>query len=447
MFQKIRLRLTFLCGAITTLITVLMTVGYLYISEKTLVENRLLSCRNDIFTIASNLEQQPVISHAWLSKLETGNHYYISLLDNGVPFWFNNRVQNDSRLHLTEEVWAHYRQNASSLTQYRLSYRSSYKSFPYYQNHQSKVPHYCFIITLETKGAVLEMLLILPSAALSGQILKQRLSFLVTISLALFAIWLFAWFFTGKLLAPIEENRQKQNQFIAAASHELRTPLAVILSCAQSDACQADDVKSDASVRSLVSDMKSAEPSPRPMSIIQNEALRMRRLLDDMLTLSSHDLGTLSIQKSSVWLDTLLLNAYEAFEPMAKTKHIHISVTLPDDAVPPCNCDKERIYQVLAILLHNALSYTPEGGEISLSLELSSKYFILSVSDNGPGIPDAEKQRIFERFYRSEKSRSSKEHFGLGLSIAYEIISLHHGNISVSDTKGGGAVFVVRLPS
>lgn len=433
MFQKIRLRLTFLCGTITTLITVAMTIGYLYISEKTLIENRLMSCRNDILTITSNLEQQPVISHAWLSKLETGNNYYISLLDNGVPFWFNNRVHNDSRLHLLNDAWDFYRQNESSLTEYKISYRSSYKSFTYYQNHQGKYPHYCFVITMETKGAVLEMLLVLPFSAISGQILRQRLSFLVTISLALLAIWLFAWFFTGRLLSPIEENRRKQNQFIAAASHELRTPLAVILSCAESDTIHAGDTKS-------------AEPSSHPMSIIQNEALRMRRLLEDLLTLSSHDSGTLSIQKSSVWLDTLLLNAYEAFEPMAKANHIRMSVTLPDDTVPPCNCDKERIYQVLAILLHNALNYTPEGGEISLSLELSSKYFILSVSDNGPGIPNTEKQRIFDRFYRSEKSRSSKEHFGLGLSIASEIISLHHGNISVSDAKGGGAVFVVRLP-
>ncbi len=425
MFQKIRLLLTFLCGAITTLIIVAMTVGYLYISEKTLVENRLMSCRNDILTITSNLEQQSVISHAWLSKLETGNNYYISLLDNGVPFWFNNRVHNDSRLHLLNDAWDFYRQNESSLTEYKISYRSSYKSFQF--------PDYCFVITLETNGAVLEMLLILPASAISGQILRQRLSFLVTISFALLAIWLFAWFFTGRLLSPIEENRKKQNQFIAAASHELRTPLAVILSCAESDTIHAGDTKS-------------AEPSSRPMSIIQNEALRMRRLLEDLLILSSHDSGTLSIQKSSVWLDTLLLNAYEAFEPMAKVNHIRMSVTLPDDTVPPCNCDKERIYQVLAILLHNALSYTPEGGEISLSLEFTSKYFILSVSDNGPGIPDTEKQKIFDRFYRSEKSRSSKEHFGLGLSIAFEIISLHHGTISVSDAKGGGAVFVVKLP-
>lgn len=425
MFQKIRLRLTFLCGTITTLITVAMTIGYLYISEKTLVENRLISCRNDILTITSNLEQQTVISHAWLSKLEAGSNYYISLLDNGIPFWFNNRVHNDSRQHLLNDAWDFYRQNESSLTEYKTSYRSSYKSF--------QSPDYCFVITMETNDSVLEMLLILPSSAISGQILRQRLSFLVMISLALLAIWLFAWFFTGRLLSPIEENRRKQNQFIAAASHELRTPLAVILSCAESDTLHSGD-------------RKSAEPSSHPMSIIQNEALRMRRLLEDLLTLSSHDSGTLSIQKSSVWLDTLLLNAYETFEPMAKAKHIRMSVTLPDDTVPPCNCDKERIYQVLAILLHNALSYTPKGGEINLSLEFSSKYYILSVSDNGPGITDSEKQRIFDRFYRTEKSRSSKEHFGLGLSIASEIISLHHGTISVSDAKGGGAVFVVKLP-
>ncbi|MCM1325409.1 MAG: HAMP domain-containing histidine kinase [Bacteroidales bacterium] len=424
MFQKIRLRLTFLCGAITTLITVAMTIGYLYISEKTLIENRLMSCRNDIFTITSNLEQQTVISHAWLAKLETGNNYYISLLDNGMPFWFNNGVHSEDQRQLLNSAWDFYRQNGSCMTEYRISYRSSYKSF--------QTADYCFVITLETKGAVLEMLLILPSSEISGQILRQRLGFLATISLALFAIWLFAWFFTGKLLSPIEKNREKQNRFIAAASHELRTPLAVILSCAESGTNHSDDAPETS--------------FSRPMSVIRNEALQMRRLLEDLLTLSSRDLGTLSIHKSSVWLDTLLLNAYESFEPMAKTKHILMSVTLPDDTLPPCICDKERIYQVLSILLHNALSYSSEGGKINLSLKCSAKYFILSVSDNGPGIPDDEKPRIFDRFYRSEKSRSSKDHFGLGLSIAYEIISAHQGSITVCDTAGGGATFVVRLP-
>ncbi|MCM1185424.1 MAG: HAMP domain-containing histidine kinase [Lachnoclostridium sp.] len=430
MFHKIRLRLTLLSGGITTLITILMTLGYLYISEKNLIANRLLSCRNDIYTIASNLEQQTVVSLEWLSKLESGGSYYISLMDNQTPFWFNGRNQSDSHLLITRNAWSYYRENMAQFTEHIISYRSHYKEFTYYEG---KSPFYCFVITLETKESSLEMLLMLPFASIEGQIIRQRLGFLCMISLALIAIWLFAWFFTGKLLMPIEENRQKQNRFIAAASHELRTPLAVILSCAESQLESADAGKSPALIRD--------------MSAIKNESLRMKFLLEDLLTLQSRDAGHFSIEKAPASLDTLLLNAYEAFESMAQSKNINMSVTLPEDAIPLCNCDKERIYQVITILLHNAISYTPEGGHITLSLELMPKYFVLSVSDNGVGISDSEKEKVFERFYRSEKSRSAKGHFGLGLPIAYEIISAHHGSIAVHDTKGGGAMFIVRLPA
>ena len=86
------------------------------------------------------------------------------------------------------------------------------------------------------------------------------------------------------------------------------------------------------------------------------------------------------------------------------------------------------------------------GGRVRLLLTFNGKSTQISVEDNGPGIPDAEKEQIFERFYRAEKSRTEKGHFGLGLCIACEIVHAHHGKISVSDTPGGGSTFTVSLP-
>ena len=117
----------------------------------------------------------------------------------------------------------------------------------------------------------------------------------------------------------------------------------------------------------------------------------------------------------------------------------------PEDTVPAVRCDPQRIRQVLAILLHNALSYTPENGQIRLSLLYDEKTVKLLVADNGIGISDEEKPRIFERFYRSDQARSEKGHFGLGLCIASEIIHAHQGRILVSDTPGGGSTFTVIL--
>ena len=171
----------------------------------------------------------------------------------------------------------------------------------------------------------------------------------------------------------------------------------------------------------------------------------MSKLIDDMLLLTTADNGSWSIKMAPAEPDTLLLNLFEAFQPVAAEKNIAFSITLPDEATPAISCDKERITQVLSILLHNAVSYTPSGGAIRLLLTYNGKNTRFSVEDNGPGIPDAEKEHIFERFYRSDRARSEKDHFGLGLCIASEIVHAHHGRISVKDTPGGGSTFVVSL--
>ena len=149
---------------------------------------------------------------------------------------------------------------------------------------------------------------------------------------------------------------------------------------------------------------------------------------------------------AEVELDTLLLEVFESFESQAMAHQLRWDICLPSEAIPPCLCDEERIRQLLAILIDNAFSYTPPGGSIRLTLDVSDTRFRLSVCDNGPGIPDAQKAQIFERFYRADTSRKSKSHFGLGLSIASEIAALHHGRLYAKDTPGGGATFTLELP-
>lgn len=99
-----------------------------------------------------------------------------------------------------------------------------------------------------------------------------------------------------------------------------------------------------------------------------------------------------------------------------------------------------------ALDLDNAMSYVPDQGKISLSLGQDDHSFILTVKDNGPGIPDDSKEAVFRRFYRGDSSRNDKQHFGLGLCIAREIVLLHRGTVCIEDAPGGGTVFTVRLP-
>ena len=110
--------------------------------------------------------------------------------------------------------------------------------------------------------------------------------------------------------------------------------------------------------------------------------------------------------------------------------------------------DAERLKQLLAILLHNALEHTPPGTAVTLRLCAGGAKAPLSiaVADNGPGIADADKAKIFERFYRADPSRTDKQHCGLGLAVAQELARLHGAALRVSDTPGGGATFTVQFP-
>lgn len=429
--KKAHFQLTLLNGCITTLILVVMTLGYLFISENNMMKNKIYSYQSDIYTITSYIEQQDIITNTWLSQLESGKKYYVSLIDNDTEFLYDiNKVQeNKERKQVLEQAWNYYQTENSSSTPHTLSYKSSYISFilEYKNNTNVTFSKYCcFVIHMQKNTSNLKILLAAPLENLQNQMLRQRFLFLGIITLALIAIWIFAWIFTGKLLNPIETNRLQQNQFIASASHELRTPLAVILSCAETGL--------DKNICS-------------ELTTIKNEALRTSRLLNDMLTLLSCDTGHLDIKPVHTQLDTLILNACESFEHMSAAKHIKISASLPEDPLPDCICDSDRIVQVLTIFLHNAISYTPEGGIICLSIAYLNRHFEIKISDTGVGISNEEKIKIFDRFYRSEKARSDKNHFGLGLSIAYDIITAHHGNIKVTDTPGGGTTFVITLRS
>lgn len=425
MFQKVHLRLTILCGSITAVILLAMSFGYLYISEQSLKNSTFSSFQNSMNTLLASLEHQNVITHEWLTRMEDNGKYLIHITDNGVPFLFNER-ESDELKQLFEDVWNVYQSSQGPLVS--IEYSDTYHMEFFYTPENGRKEKYCACAAVsERNGGTLQVIILSPLDTLQAQIARQRSLFLLLDLFAITLLSLFSWHFTKRILKPLEENQKRQIQFVASASHELRTPLAVILSCASASEKAAGDERTHF------------------LESIRSEGTRMSKLIDDMLLLTTADNQSWSIRKAPVELDTLLLNLFEAFEPIAAEKNIALSVSLPEEAIPAVSCDKERITQVLAILLHNALSYTPAGGQVRLLLTCSGRSALLSVEDNGPGIPDTEKKHIFERFYRTEKSHTEKGHFGLGLCIAYEIIHAHHGKICVKDTPGGGSTFIVSL--
>lgn len=418
-------KLTVLCAGITTLILIVMSLSYLYVSEKSLRDNQFLFFKNSMNTFISNLSQQPVITHEWLITAEKNGNFLIKIKDNGEDFLFNNRTSDKSKEELFEyAVSCFENQFAISTLELHGTVNHTEFSFTY-----DGFPYYASIGAIYKENGALEITLVSPATALEKQIFRQRLIFLGINLAASFLLAVFSYYFTGKLLKPIAQSREDQIHFTAAASHELRTPLAVILSCAS--ACK----------------KANTEEKNGFLNTIQSEGMRMSHLIDDMLLLSKTDNHTFCIDKTECDPDTILLNSFEAFETLAKEKGITLNVNLPEEPAKSCYWDHERIQQVLSILIQNALSYTPCNGHVSLLMKIQNDHIFYFVSDNGIGIPDEEKNHIFKRFYRVDHSRNEKEHFGLGLNIASEIVNAHNGYIHVFDTPGGGSTFTVKLPS
>ena len=221
-------------------------------------------------------------------------------------------------------------------------------------------------------------------------------------------------------------SQEEQSAFISAASHELRTPLAVIQSCLQPFP-------------------STLEESTHNQTIILHESKRMATLIEDMLTLSRADNNTWNFTFSDYPPETLLLNVFESFQPICKKNGMSLSLDLTEDNYTPILCDPIRMEQVLAILLNNAISYSSSPNSIELSLKQVGKKVRFQVIDHGIGIPKDQHDKVFKRFYRADASRHETNHFGLGLSIAKEIINAHNGSIRINDTPGGGTTVSVWL--
>lgn len=425
MFHKIHFRLTMLFTAIAGLILIVMSLIYLKVTEQGLYDSSFLSFRSDMNTLLSYLEQQTVLSDQWLVRLEDSGKYLIYLEDNGTLLPYHNTYRGKKSGALYTQAAAVY-QNQYQTAASAGSYLIRHTEFPF--TSSGRADYYACYATIRKESKDLNVLVLYSIDGLQNRCSRQRTILFWIIAAALLLLFFFSRYFTRRLIQPMEESRQRQTRFVAAASHELRTPLAVITS--------AVSAFPDAN----------ADEKPGILHAIRTESFRMSGLVDDLLTLAGADSHSYHIHPGPTDLPTLLIDVYEAFAPMAKEKNIRLEADIPETLLPPVNCDPDRLRQVLSILVHNAVSYGKTGGHVRMSLQYAKNCVRIHVADDGPGIPDQEKERIFERFYRIEKARSGKGHYGLGLSIAMEIVRAHRGDLTVKDADGGGAVFTVTLP-
>lgn len=288
--------------------------------------------------------------------------------------------------------------------------------------------YFCGIIIFSGNQSETEIVVISPLKKENLFFKSQIKNFLLLTAFAFVVMFLFALVLAQQLLKPVKRSHEQQTRFIASASHEIRNPVNIIISAL--DAAEKGN----------------AEEQKYFCNIAKKEGKRLSLLTEELLTLASSENGSLVYNLSCCELDSILIDCYEAFFAPARKKNIKFDIELPKDAVPKTKADPGRIKQVINILLSNAASYVDDNGMITIAYSFDSNYHYISVTDNGKGISDKDKEHIFEAFYCADPSRNNRSHFGLGLSIAKEIITYHNGTIKASDNKPCGSVFEIKLP-
>lgn len=222
-----------------------------------------------------------------------------------------------------------------------------------------------------------------------------------------------------------------QNAFLAQATHELRTPLTNIRAYAEMGL---DDGKDDPAVQSNC------------LSTINQEVCRLDRIVGDILSVSEIEAGSLRLNVDDVRLDDLLASLEADYAAQAKEKQIALAFDLPPK-LPVLRGDREKIAVGFHNLLGNALKYTPTGGKVTATINVDDGQLTVAVADTGIGMNEEDRQRIFEKFYRSPDRRVTQiEGSGLGLAIAREVIRMHGGDITVESEVDQGSTFTLTLP-
>jgi signal transduction histidine kinase len=225
---------------------------------------------------------------------------------------------------------------------------------------------------------------------------------------------------------------QMRNQFVNSATHELRTPLANIKAYAETLA---------------LSDMLDVERQKEFCNTINSEATRLARFIDDLLNISSMELGSMSLARQEADIERLLLEVVEKVRAQAEQKQIRLHTSFPAK-LPKLRVDKDKLAATLVNLLGNATKYTPPGGAIGFRALHKDGALQIEVEDTGIGIAADELPKIYDKFFRSSDPRVREETgTGLGLSLAQEVIRLHGGKLHVQSELNKGTRFTVTLPA
>lgn len=231
-------------------------------------------------------------------------------------------------------------------------------------------------------------------------------------------------------MAPIIKAWQKQQEFVENASHELRTPLTIIQNSLQ---------------KLFTTPNETILEQSEPIAQALNETRRLTSLTNDLLTIARSDANETTLALNNLQTQPFITQLAKPFQEIANLENKFF--ILENYANENVLVDEKKIHQLLVILLDNALKYTQEKDKIILLSQITHDDWLLEVRNTGANISDEDKQQIFERFYREERSRNKNSGgFGLGLAIAQQIVKEHHGKLTVHDLNPKGVIFRAKIP-
>lgn len=240
---------------------------------------------------------------------------------------------------------------------------------------------------------------------------------------------------TSTLQATVEQLQEfdrLKSAFVGIVSHELRTPLTSIKIFAEN------------LLEGLAGPLN--EKQNYYLSRIQLNADRLKRMLNELLDMSKIEAGKMELRPAVLSLQELFADLLEGFQPLAQGKSIMVEVFSMEN-IPKVRADRDKLYEVLANLLENAIRFTPSGGRVQIGAQvLDDRYIEVRVSDTGCGIPEEHLLKIFDKFYRVQSGAGNAAGAGLGLAIAKGLIELHGGTIAVESAPGKGSHFSFTLP-
>jgi signal transduction histidine kinase len=236
------------------------------------------------------------------------------------------------------------------------------------------------------------------------------------------------YFLSRKSTEPVERNIAHMRRFMADAAHELRTPVAVMRTTAEV----------------TLQHERGADSYQHALGVVEREAERLGGIVDDLLTLARADAGERAVQRKRVFLDDIALDAAEAARTLAAAKGVGLDVGTFEEAA--IEADPTLVRQLIMNLVHNAIKFTPAGGQVRIDVEVREGHPVLVIADTGIGIEAEHLPHVFDRFFRGDPARVRSEGAGLGLSIAQWIAELHHAQISLDSAPGTGTRVEVVFP-